>query len=195
MSDLGFEVYHYGKCGLNDCGWGCTYRNIQTIVSSLQVMRGEAGTVPTMQELLGYAGKALCGGGTSRRLWLEPHAAGLILERYKVKCENILFIQEDAVLSRMQTTDISIYTGEGGAILHDEKELEERLRSHFKISSLPIIIDDGTFSYAIWLDTGGQLWLIDPHTTDGSKVVREIPWSYLARKFWMILLCSDITGH
>jgi hypothetical protein len=193
MAGLGFEVYHYGKCGMNDCGWGCTYRNIQTVISALACGRGGGLEVPSMDELLGRAGKALCGGGTSRRLWIEPHAAGLILERFGLECENLLFIQEDAVLSRMQSTDIGVYTTDGGVIEHDEDALVERIRGHFRVSGLPVIIDDGTFSYALWFD-GKTLFLIDPHTTRQEEVVREVPWSYLSRKFWMVLFCRDCKG-
>ena len=192
MHSLGFEVYHYGKCGLNDCGWGCTYRNMQSVVSALVASRGGKGEVPSMDELLGRAGKAMCGGGSSRSLWLEPYAAGLILEGSGLQCENVLFIQEDSVLSRMQSTDIGVYTKDGGSILHDEADLVKKIKRHFGVCRLPVIIDDGTFSYAVWTAGGdGPLYLIDPHTTQAEGAVREIPWSHLSRKFWMVLFCRD----
>ena len=30
---IDYKIYHYNDENINDIGWGCTYRNIQTILS------------------------------------------------------------------------------------------------------------------------------------------------------------------
>ena len=63
-----YTTYHYGDCGVVDHGWGCSYRNAQTLVSALGIE-----PVPTMQDMLSVYGLSLPKGGRGKRyLWIEP---------------------------------------------------------------------------------------------------------------------------
>ncbi len=50
-----YEYYHYGCDGLNDCGWGCGYRTLQTLCSWIRHKHAQSGkeprSVPTLEEI------------------------------------------------------------------------------------------------------------------------------------------------
>lgn len=58
------KVYHYGKNDVNDYGWGCVYRNVQTIQSLNNL---PVSSIATMQNEIGIDSTK-----SGRDLWIEP---------------------------------------------------------------------------------------------------------------------------
>ena len=58
------HIYHYGSQGIRDEGWGCVYRNIQTMraMNNMTIP-----TISTMQADIGIDPR-----GQGRALWIEP---------------------------------------------------------------------------------------------------------------------------
>jgi len=46
-----YIYYHYGCDGLNDSGWGCGYRNLQTMCSWIRGSKGENSDVPLVPSI------------------------------------------------------------------------------------------------------------------------------------------------
>lgn len=58
---------------------------------------------------------------------------------------------------------------------------------HFDKSRLPIIIDDGTYSYCIVIEKSQDIYLIDPHMiTDNNS--KKIDKTFMENRFWMIYI-------
>ena len=63
-----------------------------------------------------------------------------------MKGENLIYILKDENLQNMLSTTIEcydIYTKD------NFQELFQKIRVHFEISKLPVVIDDGYYSYCI----------------------------------------------
>ena len=49
---MDYTTFHYGDNGINDAGWGCSYRNIQTIISCYKNYYNNDVIIPTIQEII-----------------------------------------------------------------------------------------------------------------------------------------------
>ena len=81
-----YEFYHFGCQGLDDRGWGCAYRSLQTIASwALRAEGGPAGPPPVVpshrevQEALERCGDKPAGFAGSRE-WVGSFELGLALD-------------------------------------------------------------------------------------------------------------------
>ena len=70
------------------------------------------------------------------------------------------------------------------------QDLLQKIRVHFKTSKLPVVIDDGYYSYCIGYMNKTELYIIDPHQIDGSCIYTK-PFSYLEKFFWMIYIPGE----
>ena len=62
------------------------------------------------------------------------------------------------------------------------------LNNHFSISNLPIVIDDGIYSYCVCSISNNSITLIDPHTTIDTEVIKIKSLDFFKNKFWMIYI-------
>lgn len=218
---MSYTIYHYGSPDgsgdiVDDRGWGCSYRNLQTVVAAAVVAGAvlPAGGVPTMPGLLRYFGhqpKSSC-----LDLWLEPRDVGRFLESLGLRCQHLLHLTRPGDVRRMLKTPPAFYgAGEGdgeglgehgrqkrekgaagGGRVVDGQGLLRALRKHFGVSgALPAIIDDGVYSFALRANPkpGAEFELLDPHRwLEGGRsdrpLTRPVGTDFLLRSFWMVLL-------
>ena len=69
-------------------------------------------------------------------------------------------------------------------------ELIELINQHFNKSKLPIIIDNGVYSYCLtkFNDSSNEFILLDPHTTTNKDTTKIIDTIFLQKCFWMLYL-------
>ena len=164
------RVYAYGDESVDDFGWGCAYRNIQTVLHAYD------GQPPRFMEIFEecQAKRAEYGRQPNEKLddrWIEPHQCGCYLRERGIETTEATIGPHSVML---QCTDPSVYyaSAAGNRVLEAGQE-DELLRSidlHFALPgwALPIIIDDGAYSYCILgvrLGEDGNMELLigDPH--------------------------------
>lgn len=185
---MAIQSYHYGDQGVQDHGWGCSYRNAQTVASYMRA------TVPSLPDMLSIFNleKVYKHGG--KRLWIEPPQVAHVLR----------------VLSRIDSTTLVFARTKGGLRMFEKHgmvrstledfdnqlegeydQLLTRLHKHFKESDgLPIIIDNGVCSFVLIPGTKpNTMILVDPHIERGQKgCVRVFRPDELFNEWgWMIL--------
>merc|ERR1719375_1960233 len=103
-----------------------------------------------------------------RRLWIEPHdvAAALARCRPEVVTQLLLFSpqtkEETCEMTSANTRCSAKYE-----VVRDREQLRARLRGHLAAHELPMLIDNGTYSYMIAgmrdCDQALQYRILDPH--------------------------------
>ena len=183
---IDYKTYHYKDQGINDCGWGCSYRNLQTILSCYKRYYDETIIIPNIQDLVLYFNKDI-NSNHLNDLWIEPYDISLYLLDYNKEFigTNYLYIVRDEDIRKMLKTDIMIYL-DSNTIYYKFEEIYELMLRHFRKSKLPIIIDDGTYSYGIIIKEN-KIYLIDPHMITDNNV-KQIEKVFLENKFWMIYI-------
>ena len=206
-------MYHYCCDGHDDRGWGCVYRNIQTLLAfyraSYQTTTGAKkytnavvhgnSAIPELYEITNFFGKNTDSKGTS--MWIEPWQASKFLEKETgTTSRHVLYINGDRYLDNLRFTPLEIYTEHGNAIHTNFAEFDDEIKNYFhdnnnnKESKMyPIMIDNGTYSYLIedYVRTANmkdKIKLIDPHTTEPENVLRQVDVDWLAgHNTWMVL--------
>jgi len=182
--------FHYGDQKFSDNGFGCSYRNLQTLLSF-----GNH-EVPHIKNLLEYFipnYEKLIQQHKYLPIWIEPFQVGQYLTNlFDWKCVNILYVIDDASTSSILKTDILIYLNDK-TVLHQIETLHMLFLRHFNTESpLPILIDDGTYSYLVLnLDiVDNSVTIIDPHIMSSDKGVKSHKKhiDFLRRNMWMIML-------
>ena len=195
---MDYKTYHYKDDGLNDCGWGCSYRNIQTILSCYKHYYLPETRIPLVQDIVAFFNKDIsCQNMTD--LWIEPYHVWQYLSSIDTPIQgtNYIYLKDDKDVSKMLKTDITVYIT-NNTIINDFDELQAKIQVHFQKNKLPIIIDNGTYSYCLSRtqassvtesDNNDSLVLIDPHTIDDNNV-RPISIDFLKNNLWMIFFPS-----
>ena len=191
---VNYPVYYYCIDDFNDVGFGCSYRNAQTILSSYKNNYKDTINIPRIQDMLQYFNsdyKEKLKESKKTALWIEPYQISEYLKKnFQIQGKNILYVTQDQDIERIMKTDISIYI-ESKVYNHNNfSELIELISNHFANSKLPIVIDDGVYSYCMIYshDQPDKIILIDPHTqrNDSSIKIKDI--SFIKESFWMIYL-------
>lgn len=169
------DIYYYNKpckyCSnerlcieCNDKGWGCVYRNCQTLLSMLKM------TVPSMTELYKYMSNNKY---TDFNKWIEPqHIKEYLMDEYKMDSKLVLFNYE--FLKKYDKKDY--------VKINDKTVFVEKIKSSLD-NKKPVLIDNGTYSYLIFKYVNDDFYVIDPHKwTETSKMVKkfELRNSYIA---------------
>tara|TARA_B100000401_G_C52803978_1_gene720141 strand:+ start:431 stop:1000 length:570 start_codon:yes stop_codon:yes gene_type:complete len=182
-----YEIFHYTSQNFNDIGFGCSYRNIQNILSSL------SNDVPDIRELfkIFYPNyETLIKERKTRELWIEPYDISNYLKKYhKIEGENLIYITEHIDVNRMLKTDIKTYI-ELDTIYNqkDFNKLVTKMQRHFLKSKIPIVIDDGTFSYCVLDISKYEISILDPHKLQKSKTIYKRDLNFFKKSFWMIYI-------
>ena len=104
---------------------------------------------------------------------------------------NILYIINESDINNMLHTDIEYYIESNTIYNSDEfNDLLNILLIHFKNSNLPVIIDDGIYSYCLLnIDiNNNKITISDPHTMNSDNVLKNKDIKFLQDKFWMICI-------
>ncbi|XP_040925809.1 inactive Ufm1-specific protease 1 [Betta splendens] len=148
-----YLYFHYGCDGLDDRGWGCGYRTIQTMVSWLcfnwtSKTGNTPPSLPEMQQALVAVGDKPASFSGSRD-WIGTFEASLVLDYlYDVPCK-------------------LVHIRGGGAEL--EQVAVEELHRHFEKHGSPVMMGgdrDNSSKGVLGVCTGDQgsyLLVIDPH--------------------------------
>ena len=144
--------YHYGQDGVDDSGWGCAYRSLQTLCSWLVLQGATAQPVPThraIQQLLVDAGDK------PRRLvgsheWIGAVEVALCLQRLcGVECR---------VLHVASGRDVAAHA--------------EELGRHFEAEGTPVMVGGDAMAYTLlgvaWhphAPAATRFLVLDPHYT------------------------------
>ena len=186
MSD-NFEIYHYTSQNFNDIGFGCSYRNIQNILSSLSK------DVPDIRDIFktfypDY--QTIIKQNKTRELWIEPYQISEYLEKYhNIKGDNLIYITQHIDVNKMLKTDIKKYIQQDSIYnQQDFKKLLQKFRMHFLKSKTPIVIDDGIFSYCLLNITNSEITILDPHSLRKSSTITKHKIDFLEKSFWMIYI-------
>lgn len=188
------KYYHYGCQDFNDAGFGCTYRNLQTLMYWLNI------PVPHITTLLEYFFKnyaTIIENKQTRKLWIEPYDVGNYLKSmYDINGTNLLYIVRDTDIEMMSRTDISVYldSTDSPRIYTNNtfSKLFEYLVGYFSKTSVPIIIDDGIFSYCLTGINETTICIADPHKFNQNDTNYSKNIDFFKNKFWMIYIPHSI---
>ena len=169
------KVYHYGKNGVNDHGWGCVYRNIQTIQSlnNLPVT-----SIATMQKEIGIDSNK-----SGRDLWIEPVDARKYLPENKSLA---LFTSINNPESYMLRTKLSDFD----QIFEDKQKTKNFLLSCLE-NNRRVLIDDSISSYiltGIDIKVPSTYFYIDPHVSNAVNSLKSMSEEeFFNHNLWMML--------
>ncbi|CAI5501529.1 unnamed protein product [Closterium sp. Naga37s-1] len=159
-----YEYYHYMQDRIDDSGWGCAYRSLQTIVSWFRIQQYTSQPVPThrriQQALVEIGDKEAAFVGSSQ--WIGA-------------------IELSFILDHLLGVTCKVLTVSSGA---DMPSKGRQLAHHFSTQGTPVMIGGGVLSYTLLgVDydeaTGECAFLIlDPHYTGGEdlKAIRSGGW-------------------
>ena len=118
-----YDFYHFGCQGLDDRGWGCAYRSLQTIASwALRAERGPAGPPPEVpahrevQEVLERCGDKPAGFVGSHE-WIGSFELGLALDALLGVQSRILPFNCGSELSSAAAALERHFAGGGGPVM------------------------------------------------------------------------------
>lgn len=176
-----YKLYHYQCDSINDVGWGCVYRNIQTIFSALNYYKYINYSVPSITELLKcyklyelYRNKQY----SNTQLWIEPYHASIYIKKNipDINCVNLLYLRNKNSYNNILKTPLSTYGSKQIYTIYNKQSLEKRLINLNK-NNIPILIDNGIYSYLItnlrYANNVLICDLIDPHKLSTTNVLRN----------------------
>ena len=177
-------LYHYRIDGVEDSGWGCVYRSLQT---SLGAVGHPVPHITTIMKAMGTHAPYLQG-QRGQALWLEPAlAASYLREHWGVECEEYLYCPHQAAMTRILKTPPEHYRGRTFSSIDPMIQI---LRQHFaQPDAPPIILDNGISCYNLAAGEKPGRWvLLDPHSTE-SGVRRPVTTAWLQQApLWMIAM-------
>ena len=202
LSSTPFSPYHYHyNCDkFNDAGWGCVYRNIQTIISYINafIILIE---IPKLSEILTWFNKPFNEQGT--KMWIEPHQAKSFMYNYFYENLNkeyfqfteILWVKDNNSIEHIEFTPLEIYTKSKNILLCGFERIIE-LIDIFRVNlnnKIPILIDNGTYSYLIKsIDSNNNGTIIDPHCKESARIFERDLSKWLRNSnCWMVLLIKN----
>ena len=187
-----YKKYRYGNDNFNDIGFGCSYRNIQTILSCYKIYYDDNIYIPNIRQLLNYFYpdyKKIITSGITSKLWIEPVSVSKYIHKeFNIKPLNMIYLIDDNDVEKMLSTKVNEYNYIN--ILKKDKFyiLINNIQEHFQKSKLPIIIDNSVYSYCIISLENDIVKMADPHTLDDNKIIRQEPLKFLQNNFWMIYI-------
>ncbi|KAL6467331.1 hypothetical protein MHYP_G00251350 [Metynnis hypsauchen] len=168
-----YSYHHYMQDRVDDNGWGCAYRSLQTICSWFQQQGYTDRAVPTHTEIQ----QALVDVGDK-----EPRFVG--------SRQWIGSIEVQAVLNQLlEVTSKILFVSRGSELASKGRELA----NHFETVGTPIMIGGGVLAHTIlgvaWSETSGDIrfLILDPHYTGGEdlQIITDKGWcGWKGPEFW-----------
>ncbi|XP_058241026.1 ufm1-specific protease 2 [Hemibagrus wyckioides] len=168
-----YSYHHYMQDRVDDNGWGCAYRSLQTICSWFQQQGYTERSVPTHKQIQ----QALVDVGDK-----EPSFLG--------SRQWIGSIEVQAVLNQLLGVNSKILFVSRGSELGSKGR---ELATHFQTEGTPIMIGGGVLAHTIlgvaWSETSGQIrfLILDPHYTGGEdlQTITDKGWcGWKGPEFW-----------
>ncbi|XP_029910765.1 ufm1-specific protease 2 isoform X1 [Myripristis murdjan] len=168
-----YSYHHYMQDRMDDNGWGCAYRSLQTICSWFQQQGYTERPVPTHKEiqqaLVDVGDKQ--GSFVGSRQWIGS-------------------IEVQAVLNQLlSVTSKIMFVSQGSELASKGRELA----NHFITEGTPVMIGGGVLAHTIlgvaWSETTGQIryLILDPHYTGSEdlQVITDKGWcGWKGPDFW-----------
>ena len=188
---MNYNIYYYGAQNFDDTGYGCSYRNMQTLISAIGV---EPPHITILLKYFFVNYKNYIETNQSRRLWIEPYDISKYMKDvHKINGNNILYMISDQDVEMMLRTDVidyiknnNIYVREQFNILFDL--LSQHFTKYDQRNAIPIIIDDGVYSYCLIGIDSQNIRLCDPHKFNTDDAIYSKQLDFLKEKFWMIYI-------
>ncbi|XP_027246906.1 ufm1-specific protease 2 isoform X1 [Cricetulus griseus] len=168
-----YAYHHYMQDRIDDNGWGCAYRSLQTICSWFRHQGYTERSIPTHREIQ----QALVDAGdkpatfVGSRQWIGSIEVQLVLNQLIGVTSRILFVSQGSEM-----------TSQG-----------RELANHFQNVGTPVMIGGGVLAHTIlgvtWNETTGQIkfLILDPHYTGAEdlQVILEKGWcGWKSPDFW-----------
>lgn len=168
-----YSYHHYMQDRVDDSGWGCAYRSLQTICSWFQQQGYVQRSVPSHKEIQ----QALVDVGDK-----QPSFVG--------SRQWIGSIEVQAVLNQLlNVTSKIMFVSQGSELASKGRELA----NHFLSEGTPIMIGGGVLAHTIlgvaWSETTGQIryLILDPHYTGAEdlQTIADKGWcGWKGPEFW-----------
>ncbi|CAK6958496.1 ufm1-specific protease 2 [Scomber scombrus] len=168
-----YSYHHYMQDRMDDNGWGCAYRSLQTICSWFQQQGYVERSVPTHKDIQ----QALVDVGDKQSSFVGSR-------------QWIGSIEVQAVLNQLLgVTSKIMFVSQGLELASKGRELA----NHFLTEGSPIMIGGGVLAHTIlgvaWSETTGQIryLILDPHYTGAEdlQVVTDKGWcGWKGPEFW-----------
>ncbi|XP_061839970.1 ufm1-specific protease 2 [Nerophis lumbriciformis] len=168
-----YSYHHYMQDRMDDNGWGCAYRSLQTICSWFQQQGYVERRVPTHREIQ----QALVDVGDKQasfvgsRQWIGSFEVHAVLNQLLGVTSKIMFVSQG---SEMATKG-------------------RELANHFLTEGTPVMIGGGVLAHTIlgvaWSETTGMIrfLILDPHYTGAEdlQVITDKGWcGWKGPEFW-----------
>ncbi|XP_043828946.1 ufm1-specific protease 2 isoform X1 [Dromiciops gliroides] len=168
-----YGYHHYMQDRIDDSGWGCAYRSLQTLCSWFRHQGYTDRSIPTHQEIQ----QALVDVGdkpatfVGSRQWIGSIEVQLVLNHLMGITSKILFVSQGSELSSQG----------------------RELANHFQSEGTPVMIGGGVLAHTIlgvaWNEMTGQVkyLILDPHYTGPEDLQAIIEKGYCGWKgaeFW-----------
>jgi len=170
-----YEYYHYLQQNVDDDGWGCAYRSLQTLFSWFRLQGYTSVDVPSLRDIqdtlvkLGDKPAEFVGS----RTWIGSTEVAFVLEHYL----------------KIPSKIVSVPIGQ------DMSTISEDLVAHFEIHGTPVMVGGGVLAHTILginynKHTKEVRYLVlDPHYTgmDDLKIIQGKGWvSWKSKSFWKL---------
>ncbi|XP_053712999.1 ufm1-specific protease 2 [Synchiropus splendidus] len=168
-----YSYHHYMQDRMDDNGWGCAYRSLQTICSWFQQQGHVDHAVPTHREIqqalvdVGDKPKAFVGS----RQWIGSFEVQAVLNQLFGVTSKIMFVSQGSELASKG----------------------RELANHFLTEGTPVMIGGGVLAHTIlgvaWSEVTGQIrfLILDPHYTGAEdlQVITDKGWcGWKGPDFW-----------
>ncbi|XP_071382390.1 ufm1-specific protease 2 [Centroberyx affinis] len=168
-----YSYHHYMQDRMDDNGWGCAYRSLQTICSWFQQQGYVERPVPTHKEIQ----QALVDIGDKQasfvgsRQWIGSIEVQAVLDQLLGVTSKIMFVSQGSELASKG----------------------RELANHFLTEGTPVMIGGGVLAHTIlgvaWSETTGQIryLILDPHYTGAEdlQVITDKGWcGWKGPDFW-----------
>lgn len=168
-----YSYHHYMQDRMDDNGWGCAYRSLQTICSWFQQQGYADRSVPSHKEIQ----QALVDVGDKQasfvgsRQWIGSFEVQVVLNQLLGVTSKIMFVSQGSEL------------GSKG----------RELANHFTTEGTPVMIGGGVLAHTIlgvaWSETTGEIryLILDPHYTGAEdlQTITEKGWcGWKGPEFW-----------
>lgn len=168
-----YSYHHYMQDHMDDNGWGCAYRSLQTICSWFQQQGYTERSVPTHKEIQ----QALVDVGDKQASFVGSR-------------QWIGSIEVQAVLNQLlEVTSKIMFVSQGSELASKGRELA----NHFLTEGTPIMIGGGVLAHTIlgvtWSETTGHIryLILDPHYTGAEdlQLITDKGWcGWKGPDFW-----------
>uniref|UniRef100_H2YW67 Ufm1-specific protease 2 n=1 Tax=Ciona savignyi TaxID=51511 RepID=H2YW67_CIOSA len=168
-----YSYHHYMQDKIDDNGWGCAYRSLQTIVSWFRHQGYTSKAIPTHKEIqqilvdVGDKTKEFVG----TRKWIGSIEVNNVLNQHLDVTSKIMFVSQGAELANRG----------------------RELAMHFQHQGTPIMIGGGVLAHTIlgvcFSETTGEthFLILDPHYTGGEdiNIIQSKGWcGWKGPNFW-----------